>query len=133
MNERHRFSYKIYYRLLVAELIRLNLYNERVHKLIRLPKIENDLFKLRCFVRNSDISIDVGANVGMYLIMLSRLCGEDGKVLSFEPTPEVFYYLSRMTLNGIRKRCNVQLYQMALGDRPGNHSLIFQYEKNWRN
>lgn len=130
MNDRRRISYKIYYRLLVAELIKLNYYNERVHQLIKLPKIENELFKLRCFVKNGDVCIDVGANVGMYSIMLSRICGKNGTVLSFEPTPEVFHYLSKIIRNGINKLSNVKLYQMALGNHTGNVSLIFQNEKN---
>jgi FkbM family methyltransferase len=37
--------------------------------------------------------LDVGANVGLYTLLLSRLTGPAGKVLAFEPDPNLFSIL----------------------------------------
>src|SRR5258708_27788033 len=34
--------------------------------------------------------VDVGANLGLYTLLLSRLVGESGTVVAFEPDPELF-------------------------------------------
>lgn len=132
MRDINRISYEIYYRLLVALLTKFNLHNQKVHKLVRLPKIEDDLFQLRCFIEKGYICIDVGANVGMYTVMLSKLCRKNGAVLSFEPDPHVFHYLSKIVRNGTKGLSNVQLFQMAVGNHVDNVSLIYTYEKSGR-
>lgn len=123
MNDIYTISHKIYYRILVTKLIKFNIYNGKVFKLIKLPKIEDDLFKLSCFIKRGDVCIDVGANVGMYSTMCSKLCGTDGKVLAFEPIPEVFNHLR----NNLNKMPNVQVYQMAVGENPDNVSLAYSF------
>ncbi len=37
-------------------------------------------------VKHGDIVLDVGANIGYYSVLLSKLVGDKGKVLCFEPT-----------------------------------------------
>ena len=39
------------------------------------------------FVQRGDNVLDVGANVGAHALFLSRLVGEQGRVLAFEPLP----------------------------------------------
>jgi FkbM family methyltransferase len=38
-------------------------------------------------------AIDVGANVGLFTVLLSRLLAESGRVLAIEPTPGALHYL----------------------------------------
>jgi FkbM family methyltransferase len=40
-------------------------------------------------------AVDVGANIGLYTMMLSRVLGERGKVVSIEPDPNYFQVLRR--------------------------------------
>jgi len=65
--------------------------------------------------------LDIGANVGQYTMIASRLVGQRGAVHSFEPEPSNFACLSRgVRLNG---RANVRCNQIALADRQGTATL----------
>lgn len=58
--------------------------------------------------------IDVGANIGYFSVLLSRLAGNGGIVHSFEPEPGNFALLKRnIDGNGCS---NVKLYDCALGE-----------------
>jgi FkbM family methyltransferase len=69
---------------------------------------------------------DVGANIGVYSEFLSRCVGPEGTVHSFEPSPDNFRRL-RERLGGI---ANVQLNQLAVGDKSGESSLYLSDELN---
>jgi FkbM family methyltransferase len=80
----------------------------------------NEVSKRRLFSRMvaaGNTVFDVGANVGSYTMQASRLCGPGGKVISFEPSPANFAYLTRhVELNHLT---NVQLMPTALSDFDG--------------
>jgi FkbM family methyltransferase len=68
-------------------------------------------------VRPGMTVVDVGANVGYYTVLASRLAGPTGKVFAFEPDPRMFAYLVR---NVQDNRCtNVVARQAAVSDRAG--------------
>lgn len=46
-------------------------------------------------VREGDVVVDVGANVGQYSLLAARLCGATGRVLAIEPNPSIFQALRR--------------------------------------
>jgi FkbM family methyltransferase len=79
-----------------------------------------DLF--RRLVRPGDTALDVGANLGHHSVVLSRLVGPGGKVLSFEPQQYLFNLLcANLALN----RClNVSPQRLALGDRRGRVRML---------
>jgi FkbM family methyltransferase len=68
-------------------------------------------------VRQGDIAFDIGANVGVYAVQLSRLCGPTGHVWAFEPAPDTYWRLHEtLALN----RCdNVSPVQGAVCDEDG--------------
>lgn len=60
---------------------------------------------------------DIGANVGFYTIAFARLCGNNGRVLAFEPFgSNVGYLLKHVVLN---KFTNVVIIQCALSSQGG--------------
>jgi FkbM family methyltransferase len=68
-------------------------------------------------VRNGDIALDVGACLGHYTLLFSRLVGEHGSVYAFEPDPFMFKILQHnIRLNGLK---NVKAFNIALGDFNG--------------
>lgn len=69
-------------------------------------------------VRSGDTVFDIGANIGIYSVLLSRLCGPTGRVWSFEPVPDTYWRLREtLALN----RCeNVFPVQCAICEEPGS-------------
>src|SRR5919199_5361377 len=47
-----------------------------------------ELERARALARPGTTAIDVGANVGVYSVVLARAVGPTGRVLAFEPAPE---------------------------------------------
>lgn len=61
--------------------------------------------------------IDIGANRGIYSIYMSRAAGRSGRVIAFEPQPEL-----RLHLETIRKDFslkNLEIENIGLSDKPG--------------
>ena len=65
-------------------------------------------------VKPGDIAIDIGANLGVISMLLSKCVGENGKVYSFEPTREGFKYLCENKLANNAK--NISPYNLAAWD-----------------
>lgn len=75
---------------------------------------------MRRFVTQDDVVFDIGAHLGFYTLLLSRLVGERGKVFAFEPNPELLPSLERT----IAPLANVELLKVALSDREGEAGLF---------
>src|SRR5438876_7312107 len=74
---------------------------------------------MRRFVRAGDTVFDIGAHLGFYTLLLSKLVGESGAVFAFEPNPEL-----RPSLERTIEPCkNITLLQIALSDRNGENNL----------
>jgi len=67
------------------------------------------------------IFVDVGANIGWYTIIASKIVGQTGNVLAFEPDPTNFELLKKnCALNGLK---NVELINQALSDKSDSEFL----------
>ncbi|GAB4209241.1 MAG: hypothetical protein Fur0023_21410 [Bacteroidia bacterium] len=61
----------------------------------RTEKFEIDLIKKN--IRPGDVIIDIGANIGFYTMIFSKIVKEKGKVFAFEPDPKNFHRLKKNT------------------------------------
>ena len=69
-------------------------------------------------VRPGDVCLDVGANVGAYVLQLAHWSRPDGRVIAFEPNPGAAAVLDRhVALNGLASR--VEVVRCAIGAAPG--------------
>jgi FkbM family methyltransferase len=69
-----------------------------------------------------DKVIDIGANIGWYTSMLSKLVGQHGQVIAIEPMPSTFNMLQRtITLN--EQEGNTLLLNKACSDHAGFERL----------
>jgi len=68
-----------------------------------------------------DLAIDVGANIGYMTSLLALRAGPSGRVLAFEPHPQVFRHLSAnvQRFRG-KSTAAVETYPAALGERIGS-------------
>jgi FkbM family methyltransferase len=91
----------------------------------------NDMLFAIHFLREEDLFIDVGANVGVYTVLAAAHCG--AQVISFEPIPETHSNLKRNVLvNDIHERV-LLINKAAAGEEKsvyftstldaGNHAL----------
>ncbi|HKS95385.1 MAG TPA: FkbM family methyltransferase [Terriglobia bacterium] len=85
--------------------------------LVRHPADVAEFNVIPRLVRPGDVALDVGANVGFYSVLLSRLCGPSGRVWAFEPVPDTYWRLREtLALN----RCeNVVPVRAAVSDKDG--------------
>lgn len=75
---------------------------------------------MRSFVKEGDTVFDIGAHLGFYTLLLSKLVGEKGKVFAFEPNPELLPSLRKT----VQTLANVELCEIALSDREGKVNLF---------
>lgn len=85
---------------------------------------------LSSFLKEGDVYVDVGANIGVTVIPAGKSVGETGKVIAFEPHPTTCSYLKEnIELNRLN---NVQINNCAVGNQIGYIYFTSQFtdEKN---
>ena len=91
-------------------------------------KLETELIKNS--LKPGMVFVDIGANLGYYTLIASKLVGEQGKVYAIEPDDKNFQLLSKnVSLNNLK---NVQLIKKALSEQPGEQKLYKDKENYGR-
>jgi FkbM family methyltransferase len=84
---------------------------------------------IRRVVRDGDVAVDIGANVGYQTLAIARSVASNGRVYAFEANPEVHrLLLATLMVNGLtsfRSTGRVNLYNMAVADRDGTLKLSY--------
>jgi len=76
----------------------------------------------RKVVKEGNVVVDLGANIGYFTLLAARLIGEKGKVFAFEPEPKNFGYLIKnIKLNDYN---NIVAVQKAVSDHSGKTKLF---------
>jgi FkbM family methyltransferase len=70
---------------------------------------ELDTKIIRDNIKEGDIVIDIGANIGYYTLIFAQLVGSSGKVFAFEPEPKNFEIL--------RKNIEINNYQNIIAEQ----------------
>jgi FkbM family methyltransferase len=84
---------------------------------------EKEVNFLRRFLRPGMVTIDIGANLGVYSLLMARLVGPGGQVFSYEPGAEARTFLeSSRTLGGLK---NLEIVGVALSDSAKEGDLAF--------
>ena len=88
------------------------------------PDYEAELASyLRDRVRPGQLCVDVGANIGVYVLQIARWTAPAGRIVAFEPNAATFAVLRRhVRINGLSSR--VTLERMAVGRSAGTVQLF---------
>jgi len=81
---------------------------------------ETELFESH--IREGDVVLDLGANVGYFSLIAAKLVGENGKVYAFEPDPTNFSFLKKSV--EINNYENVICEQKAVSNENGKLKLF---------
>lgn len=109
-------QYFDYLRLLkTAILFKIGAQYEHSHFLARIIKPGNIIF-------------DIGSNIGQYTCRFNLWVGEKGRVYSFEPVSENFYFLQSM-VNFLRLK-NVDTFQCGISDIEGKAVILIPKMKD---
>jgi FkbM family methyltransferase len=85
-------------------------------------------FWINHYLAEGDIGIDIGANVGIFTLEMTRSVGTTGKVIAFEPNPSTAEHLQHnLSLN--HKSDQVSICRVALGERD-EYMKLFVPETN---
>lgn len=94
---------------------------------------EPDLRACKDILAPGDTVLDIGANIGVYTRFCSEFVGPSGHVISLEPVPETFSYLSH-NVRSLRLG-NVDCLNCAASDHDNDSDLMLvpQYSKGGAN
>jgi FkbM family methyltransferase len=104
--------------------------DDSVGKPIYLEEYEKDITSfVKEILKGGEIVFDVGANIGFYTILFSKLVGAAGKVHAFEPSIREFLALCRnLSINNSK---NVYCNQLAVGNKDGVEQLTVLDDKRF--
>ncbi|MCE9534142.1 MAG: FkbM family methyltransferase [Planctomycetes bacterium] len=79
---------------------------------------------VRQILKDGDVFIDVGANIGWYSVHAAKLVGEKGQVIAFEPEPNNLGLLRKnVQVNGLK---NVVVDDRGLSSAAGSFKLFLE-------
>src|SRR4030081_2419597 len=70
------------------------------------------------FLREDDTFLDIGAHCGLFSAVASQIIGENGRILAFEPNPDILPFFVAKA-----ERDKVDVHAMALSDANGEATL----------
>lgn len=106
----------------VGQSFKLKLYKDSLLSRLIWKGFEIDEIKfIKQTLKRGDVFIDIGANVGLFSVVASECVGEKGKVISYEPTPNIFNRLKEnANLNDYQ---NIICHNLALSNEVGELRL----------
>ena len=110
-------------RKLFRKRFALDLSRSTTHKLLYLEgeRFVDERYLIQGLLRPGMTVVDVGANIGYYLLMFQQVVGVDGFVICIEPSEENLLELEKnIRLNRFE---NVILHKVAVGMMEGNTGL----------
>jgi len=84
---------------------------------------------MKGFLKEGMVGIDIGANLGYYVLLEKRLVGNEGRIVAIEPVPRNLELLRQnIALNGLS---GVTVVGGAVGERDGVGTMFISRSSNW--
>lgn len=90
------------------------------------PFAPDEIALLKKILKPGMVFVDIGANIGYFSLIASKLIGETGKVFSFEPDPDNFFLLEKNIKANNYK--NIIAVKKAVADKIGKAKLYLDKE-----
>lgn len=84
---------------------------------------------IKKIIKEGDVVVDIGANIGYYLLMESKIVGKNGKIYGIEPVPSNVKIIEKNVKANNYK--NIEIFQMAIGDKNGKTKINISRKSNW--
>jgi FkbM family methyltransferase len=111
--------------------LQLDLTDEGISKDLILYKIREPL-STKYFlqeIKEGDVIIDVGANIGYYALLEAGAVGNTGKVYAIEPVKE---NINKLKFNiKLNNYSNIEVFEMAIGDEEKIATMYLSNKCNW--
>ena len=72
--------------------------------------------------------LDIGGNIGYYVLLERQLVGDKGRIIAFEPSPRNYNYLKKNIQ--LQNVTNISAYNFACGDIDGNATFFINKKSN---
>jgi hypothetical protein len=80
---------------------------------------DSEIAILSRLINKDDVVLDIGSNIGLMTIPFSKMVGKNGKIIAYEPQPNIFKVLcGNVAINNLD---NVEVFNLCVGD--SNESL----------
>jgi len=100
----------------------------KVHEPLTTKTFIKELIRLKKLLKKVTV-LDVGSNIGYYVILEARILGGNGMVICIEPVRRNFQaLLKNIDINGIE---NAKAINVALSDKRGLAKMIVAGGSNW--
>ncbi len=116
VNKRVRLKNGIYFELLIGDWVQENIFFLGEYEGAELQFVEKSL-------REGDVFIDIGANIGLYTLHASSWVGTGGKVIAFEPLPQNYQSLNNNI--SINNGENIVSENLAVADSKGEIEIFY--------
>jgi len=79
-------------------------------------------------LKNGMTCLDIGGNIGYYVLMESKAVGNKGRVIAIEPSPKNFQQMKKNL--DLASASNVEPYNFAAGDKDDNVDFLIHERSN---
>ncbi|MHA1265173.1 MAG: FkbM family methyltransferase [Candidatus Helarchaeota archaeon] len=82
------------------------------------------------FLKRGDVVLDIGANIGYYALLESKLVGSEGKVYAIEPVSSN-YNLLKINIKLNKLINNIEAFHIAFGEKNETKTIYVSSVCNW--
>ena len=72
--------------------------------------------------------LDIGGNIGYYVLLERQIVGKEGKIIAIEPLPQNFHYLKKNIQ--LQNFDNISTFNFACGDKDGKAPFFINKKSN---
>jgi len=97
-------------------------------KTTMITENQDIIFAMQRFLKKNDIVVDIGANIGAFALVSSKIVGDDGRVYCYEPSNDAYAKISLNIELNKEFAHNIILKKKALGEKKNKKAFLIDDE-----